>query len=166
MCQSPFLIKFRPLARNIIEIETLYRRPLETAFRKKCFLELFVLKMDSFIFSKITKGVAILGQIDIYYKIKSLPIVHYVQIPKFKAAEQKLWLILQKNQVIYSLDTGPNLNVLCTFNSCLQKQSSRGFLSKRCSWKFRKIHRKTPVSETFLNKDTGLRFATLLKESL
>ena len=122
MCQCPFLIKFRPLARNIIEIETLYRRPLETAFRKKCFLELFVLKMDSFI------------RLDRYLlQNKTLPIVHYVQILKFKAAEQKIWLILQKNQVIYSLDTGPNLNVLCTFNSCLQKQSSRGFLSKRCS---------------------------------
>ena len=36
-----------------------------------------------------------------------------------------------------------------------------------CSWKFHKIHRKTPVAETFLNKeDSGLRPATFLKKRL
>ena len=37
-----------------------------------------------------------------------------------------------------------------------QKHSTRGVLQKRCSWKFRKIHRKTPMPES----------ATLLKKRL
>ena len=39
------------------------------------------------------------------------------------------------------------------------------FCKKRCSWKFCKIHRKTPVPEC-LNKVAGLRSATLLKKRL
>ena len=34
------------------------------------------------------------------------------------------------------------------------------------SYKFRKIHRKTPVPETFLNKVAGLRHATLFEKSV
>ena len=34
------------------------------------------------------------------------------------------------------------------------------------SYKFCKIHRKTPVPETFLNEIAGLRLATLFKKSL
>ena len=49
-------------------------------------------------------------------------------------------------------------------NAGLQKHSSGGVLWKRCSWKFRKIHRKTPVSESLFNKVAGLRPATLLKK--
>ena len=40
------------------------------------------------------------------------------------------------------------------------------FFKKRCSWKFHKIDRKTPVPETLFNKVAGLRPATLLKKSL
>ena len=51
----------------------------------------------------------------------------------------------------------------------VQKQSSRGVLKKRCSWKFRKIHRKTPLSESiFLTKlqASGFRPSTLSKKRL
>ena len=37
---------------------------------------------------------------------------------------------------------------------------------KRYSYKFRKIHRETPVSESFLNKVAGLRPVTLLKKRI
>ena len=40
------------------------------------------------------------------------------------------------------------------------------FFKKRCSQKFHKIDRKTPVPETLFNKVAGLRPATLLKKSL
>ena len=58
----------------------------------------------------------------------------------------------------------------------VQKQPPEAFCKKMCSWKFHKIHRKTPVPETFYNKvaclrpetllkkDSGLRPATLLKK--
>ena len=36
-----------------------------------------------------------------------------------------------------------------------QKQSPRGFCKKRYSYKFRKIHRKTPVPGPFFNKVAG-----------
>ena len=51
-------------------------------------------------------------------------------------------------------------------NAALQKHSSVGVLWKQCSWKFRKIHRKTPVPESLFNKVVGLKPATLLKKSL
>ena len=34
---------------------------------------------------------------------------------------------------------------------------------RRCSWKFHKIHRKTPVPSLFFNKAAALRPASLLK---
>ena len=45
----------------------------------------------------------------------------------------------------------------------VQKQPSEAFCKKMCSWKFQKIHRKTPVPETFFDKVAGLKPATLLK---
>ena len=36
------------------------------------------------------------------------------------------------------------------------------FYEQRCSYKLHKIHRKTPVPESFFNKTAGLRAATLL----
>ena len=48
----------------------------------------------------------------------------------------------------------------------LQKQPPGAFCKKMCSRKFHKIHRKTPVPETFLNKVAGLRPATLFKKWL
>ena len=54
----------------------------------------------------------------------------------------------------------------------VQKQPPEAFCKKMCSWKFHKIHRKTPVPEAFLNKifllkrDSGLRPATLFKKRL
>ena len=49
----------------------------------------------------------------------------------------------------------------------VQKQPPEAFCKKMCSWKFHKIHRKTPVPETFFDKrDSGLRPATLLKKRL
>ena len=37
-------------------------------------------------------------------------------------------------------------------NLKIEKQSPGGVLLKRCSWKLRKIHRKTPVPVSFLIK--------------
>ena len=48
----------------------------------------------------------------------------------------------------------------------VQKQPPEAFCKKMCSWKFHKIHRKTPVPESFLNKVADLRPATLLKKRL
>ena len=48
----------------------------------------------------------------------------------------------------------------------VQKQRPEAFCKKMCSWKFHKIHRKTPVPEAFFNKVAGLRPATLLKKRL
>ena len=48
----------------------------------------------------------------------------------------------------------------------IQKQPPEAFCKKMCSWKFHKIHRKTPVPEAFFNKVAGLRLATLLKKRL
>ena len=39
----------------------------------------------------------------------------------------------------------------------VQKQPPEAFCKKMCSWKFDKIHRKTPVPETFFNEVAGLR---------
>ena len=39
----------------------------------------------------------------------------------------------------------------------VQKQPPEAFCEKMCSWKFHKIHRKTPVPEAFFNKVAGLR---------
>ena len=38
----------------------------------------------------------------------------------------------------------------------VQKQPPEAFCKKMCSWKFHKIHRKTPVPETIFNKVAGL----------
>ena len=48
----------------------------------------------------------------------------------------------------------------------VQKQPPEVFCKKICSWKFHKIHRKTPVPEAFFNKAAGLRPVTLLKKRL
>ena len=48
----------------------------------------------------------------------------------------------------------------------VQKQPPVAFGKKMCSWEFHKIHRKTPVLDTFFNKLAGLRPATLLKKRL
>ena len=53
-------------------------------------------------------------------------------------------------------------NNFCKF----QKQSPRGALLKRCSKKFPKTHRKTPVLESLFYKFADPRPATLLKERL
>ena len=46
----------------------------------------------------------------------------------------------------------------------LQKQSLEVFCEKRCSSKFLKIYRRTPVSETPFDKIAGLGPAALLKK--
>ena len=48
----------------------------------------------------------------------------------------------------------------------VQKQPPEAFCKKMCSWKFHKIHRKTPVPETFFNKAAGLRATTLSKKRI
>ena len=54
----------------------------------------------------------------------------------------------------------------CLYVKCiLQKQSSRGVLWKRCFWKFRKIHRKTPAPESLFNKVADPRATNLWKKS-
>ena len=47
--------------------------------------------------------------------------------------------------------------------SDFQKQLPKVFYNKRCSLKFWKIHRKTPVPESFFIEVAGLKPATLLK---
>ena len=47
--------------------------------------------------------------------------------------------------------------------TALEKQPPEVFCKKRCSYKFRKIYRKTPAAEYFFNK---VRAATLLKKRL
>ena len=47
-----------------------------------------------------------------------------------------------------------------------QRQSSRGFLLKRCSWEFRKIHKESPVLESLLNNVAVLHLTTYLKKRL
>ena len=47
-----------------------------------------------------------------------------------------------------------------------QKQSPRGVLWKRCSWKLRKIHKKTPVSEVFCKKSVPENFAKFTGKQL
>ena len=42
----------------------------------------------------------------------------------------------------------------------------KGVLQKKCSLKFRIIHREAPVPETYINNITGLRPAVLLKKKL
>ena len=60
------------------------------------------------------------------------------------------------------------LDILHSFSQQLngQKQPQEVFCVKGCSYKFHKIHRKTPVPEPLFNKVTGLRPATLLKKRL
>ena len=48
----------------------------------------------------------------------------------------------------------------------VQKQPTEAFCKKMCSWKFHRIHWKTPVPEAFFNKVAGLRPVTLLKKRL
>ena len=50
--------------------------------------------------------------------------------------------------------------------SSIQKQPPEVFCERRCSWKFRKIDRKTPAPESLLSKVAGLRHANLLKKRL
>ena len=38
-----------------------------------------------------------------------------------------------------------------------QKQSPKTFFKKRCSKKFREIHKETPVSESFFNKVADMK---------
>ena len=42
---------------------------------------------------------------------------------------------------------------------------AKGVLHKRCSERFRKVHKKTPVLESLFNKIFALRPATVLKET-
>ena len=55
---------------------------------------------------------------------------------------------------------------ILTKNCILQKQPPELFYEKRCSYKLHKIHKKTPVPESFFNKIADLRAATLLKKKL
>ena len=49
-------------------------------------------------------------------------------------------------------------------NISTQKQPPEVFYKKRCSSKFRRIHRKTPVPENFFNKVAGLRLCNFTKK--
>ena len=57
------------------------------------------------------------------------------------------------------------------FAKFTEKQMCQGLFfikvaGKRCSQKFRKIHKKTPLPESLFNKVSGLRPATVLKKRL
>ena len=52
---------------------------------------------------------------------------------------------------------------MVTITISSQKQPPEVFCKKRCSYKFRKIHRKTPVPECLFKESCKLRSATLLK---
>ena len=54
------------------------------------------------------------------------------------------------------------LAVNCKSFGYHQKQPPEMFCKKRCSWKFRKIHRKTHLPESLFNEVAGSRPATLL----
>ena len=57
-----------------------------------------------------------------------------------------------------------SLNILKREKSFItQKQTPEVFCKNRCSYKFCKIHGKTPVLESFLKKLQNFRAATLLK---
>ena len=46
----------------------------------------------------------------------------------------------------------------------VQKQPPETFHKKMCSWKFHKIHRKTPVPETLLKKGLWPRTCNFIKK--
>ena len=52
---------------------------------------------------------------------------------------------------------------ICLEAQILYLPDIKTLTQKRYFYKFRKIHRKTPVPESFFNKVAGLRAATLLK---
>ena len=47
-----------------------------------------------------------------------------------------------------------------------QKQPSELLCKKRCSWKFCKFHRKTPVSKSLFNRVAGLKGCSFIKTRL
>ena len=47
-----------------------------------------------------------------------------------------------------------------------KKQPFEFFLRNRCSWKFRNVHRNTPVLESLFNKGAGLKGCNFIKERL
>ena len=59
-----------------------------------------------------------------------------------------------------------NQNSKCVFLEILQKQPLGVFCKIKCSWKFRKIHRKHLCQSLFFNEVAGLRPATLLRKRL
>ena len=58
------------------------------------------------------------------------------------------------------------VQILVFFIFMLNKNVVRGVPCKRCSYNFRKIHRKTPALESLFNKVADLRPGTLLKNRL
>ena len=54
-------------------------------------------------------------------------------------------------------------SISCCTRPLVHKQPPKVFYEKGCSQKFRKIYRKTPLPESFLNKATGLRPANFCK---
>ena len=84
--------------------------------------------------------------------------LQYMQdsLPKLKCVIQRIIKLLFINTNKWSLITNP-----------FQKQPPDMFLNKRCSWKYRKIHRKIPVPEClFFNKVAGPMPATFFKKKL
>ena len=47
-----------------------------------------------------------------------------------------------------------------------KKQPLKMFYKRRCSLRFHKVHRKTPVPDSLFNKVEGPRPATLLKKRI
>ena len=78
------------------------------------------------------------------------------------AAHQKILcnacILLKKIQLAKNFPKLPKI-----FLGHFQKQLCRGFLSKICSWGFRKIQRKSRVMESPLNKVAVFQQATLFK---
>ena len=60
----------------------------------------------------------------------------------------------------------PDYVISCDYVNTHQKQPPEVFCKKRCSYKFCKIHRKTPVPEYLFNKVVYLGPATLIKKRL
>ena len=46
----------------------------------------------------------------------------------------------------------------------VQKQSPEAFCTKMCSWKFHKIHRKTPVPDAFFKKRLWPQASNFIKK--
>ena len=98
-------------------------------------------------------------------------------VKKYSQYSQFLWSFLLQTEVtnshfsnywtiyiIYCKNTENQSNKSIQFLWKRGKQPLEVFCKKRCSWKFRRIYKKTPALESLFNKIEGLRPVTSLKK--